>query len=91
MGGEEVKLFGMTVVYDDSVPIGEVRLVDNNGRILIKMNTEHEFVCADCGHEQGNVNFCGKCGSFRVILISIAEENFGKNWREECFGKQEPA
>lgn len=43
---------------------------------------EKEYVCADCGNEQEIMDKCEKCGSIRVILISVAEYEFGVNWRE---------
>jgi len=43
------------------------------------------FVCAECGNEQDSMDrVCDKCGSVRVILISVAQQMFGENWRD-CF------
>lgn len=45
----------------------------------------NDYVCADCGHEQANMFApCEKCGSLRVVMIEVAKELFGKNWRD-CF------
>ncbi len=48
-----------------------------------------KYVCADCGNE-GHLQRgpCPKCFSMRIILISFAEEHFGKDWRETCFGSE---
>ncbi len=45
-----------------------------------------KYVCADCGHEQNEMNICRniKCLGQRVILIEMAEKLFGVNWRK-CF------
>ena len=42
----------------------------------------NDSVCADCGNEQEGMTPCTKCKSRRVILISIAEMEFGENWRD---------
>lgn len=45
-------------------------------------------VCADCGHEQDEMDRpCKKCYGFRVIAISVAEQLFGKDWRD-AFSKE---
>ena len=43
-----------------------------------------EFICADCGHEQNTIQKCEKCQSFRVILLKVAKELFGENYKD-CF------
>ena len=46
---------------------------------------ELNYVCADCGHHQDAMDrLCDTCGSYRVILVSVAIENFGPNYRD-CF------
>lgn len=56
-------------------------------RVLAAMSTtEGKFVCAECGCET-NTSMgkpCVACGSVRVVLLSLVEQLFGKNWRE-CF------
>ncbi|HSX22415.1 MAG TPA: hypothetical protein VLE97_06520 [Gaiellaceae bacterium] len=42
-------------------------------------------VCGECGHEQDSMDRCGKCGSFRTVLLSVVVREFGENWRETCF------
>jgi DNA-directed RNA polymerase subunit RPC12/RpoP len=44
----------------------------------------NEYVCAKCGHEQDSMNRCDRCNSSRVVLISVAKEIAGENWRD-CF------
>ena len=47
-----------------------------------------EFVCGDCGHEQDHMfPNCDKCHSTRMVTISFAEQHFGLDWRERCFGE----
>lgn len=48
--------------------------------------TDGTFVCAECGCET-NTSMekpCVACGSVKVVLLSLVEQLFGKNWRE-CF------
>ena len=45
-----------------------------------------DWVCADCGHEQHTSSLCEHCLGFRVILISVAAEHFGPNWRDAFIG-----
>jgi hypothetical protein len=56
-------------------------------RIAAAFNTkEGTFVCAECGCET-NTSMekpCVACGSVKVVLLSMVETLFGKNWRD-CF------
>ena len=56
-------------------------------RLLAAFSGTHgKFVCAECGCET-NTSMekpCVACGSVKVVLLSLAEQLFGKNWRE-CF------
>ena len=47
--------------------------------------TPNDSVCAECGFEQCGMIACGACGSVRVVSISLVEQEFGPNWRAECF------
>ena len=41
-----------------------------------------KYVCADCGHETDQENGpCAKCHGYRIVLISVAEQLFGPDWR----------
>lgn len=42
----------------------------------------NKWVCADCGHEQSDMTRCARCASVRVVLVSVAEELFGADWRK---------
>jgi predicted ATP-dependent serine protease len=43
----------------------------------------NKFVCADCSHEQDSMDRkCDKCSSIRVVLISMAKQFFGADWRD---------
>jgi len=47
-----------------------------------KKINEKKWVCADCGDEYAEDTVpCAKCGSNRVVLISVIEEMLGPNWR----------
>lgn len=47
----------------------------------------YKYVCADCGLEGNEENGpCKRCRSLRIVLQSVAEEIFGKNWRD-CFNE----
>lgn len=46
--------------------------------------------CASCGHEQCTMDPCEKCGSVRTVLISVLEETFGADWRENFAPEKEP-
>jgi protein-arginine kinase activator protein McsA len=54
---------------------------------------EHEYVCAECGTERDDMKPCEKqdCKSVRVVLISVVEGLFGKDWREKSFVTKPPA
>jgi hypothetical protein len=51
----------------------------------VKVSTE-AYVCAECGCETNTSMYkpCTACGSVKVVLLSLVEKLFGKNWRE-CF------
>ena len=54
----------------------------------------NQCVCVDCGHEQTAMLPCGRCDSYRVVLIEVLKEHFGEKWRdliaEKLARKQEP-
>lgn len=65
------------IVYDMTKP---------NHTVSSKLpEIKKEYVCADCGYEQVEMNVCRKCLSFRVILISEAARLFGDDWRQTLF------
>jgi hypothetical protein len=40
------------------------------------------FVCAECDNEQDSMDRnCDKCGSVRVVQVSVIEQLFGNDWR----------
>jgi len=49
----------------------------------------NKWVCADCGHEQSDMTRCARCASVRVVLVSVAEELFGADWRN-AFNEPQP-
>lgn len=49
------------------------------------IGNELNYVCADCGHHQDSMmRDCDECGSYNVILVSIAKKCFGENYKK-CF------
>jgi hypothetical protein len=38
---------------------------------------DHAWVCADCGTRQGVNEICIRCGSVRVVLLSVIHDTFG--------------
>ncbi len=43
---------------------------------------EDKYVCADCGTTTTQSDGpCRKCKSFRIVLISVVESTFGKDWK----------
>lgn len=48
------------------------------------MNEEkYPCACAECGELYDNMDkACVKCGSFCVVLVSVLEKHFGKDWRK---------
>jgi hypothetical protein len=53
---------------------------------------KNDYACADCGTEKDTMKgTCDKCGSVRIILISVIEEHFGKDWRDNFEPNPDPA
>lgn len=49
----------------------------------IETLVEKEYVCADCGTEAEKINVpCSNCKGRRIVLISVVEESFGKDWKK---------
>ena len=56
------------------------------------MPMKNDYACADCGAEKDTMKgTCDNCGSVRIILISMIEESFGKNWRDNFKPNPDPA
>ena len=48
------------------------------------MPEKNDYACADCGTETDTMKgTCRKCGSVRLVLISVIEEVAGPNWRDK--------
>lgn len=54
-------------------------------------DTKKKYICADCGEYHDAMSTCYKCGSLRVVLVSMIEpharEQFGDDWHAKCFPK----
>jgi len=46
------------------------------------MSEEKKWACADCGTSAPDSKPCSKCGSVRVVLISVLVDTFGEDWRK---------
>ncbi len=49
-----------------------------------------ECVCSECGHEQASMDPCKKCGSVRVVLVSVVRELCGEDWRNNFAQDPDP-
>lgn len=44
---------------------------------------KNDYTCLDCATDKNTMKgTCDNCGSVRLSLISVVEENFGKDWRD---------
>jgi hypothetical protein len=48
-----------------------------------------DCACADCGHEQRDMDPCGRCRSVRVVLVTVIRELLGEDWRS-AFAPETP-
>lgn len=44
------------------------------------MTEEKKYICADCGTFSDTMDDCKKCGSVRVVLLSVLKEMFGEDY-----------
>lgn len=49
-----------------------------------------KYACADCGAFADSMDPCRKCGSVRVVLVSVLESALGPHWHK-AFEDPEPA
>jgi hypothetical protein len=55
------------------------------------MPEKNDYVCLDCATEKNTMRgTCDNCGSVRLSLISVVEENFGKDWRDNFEPNPDP-
>ena len=55
------------------------------------MPEKNDYVCADCGTEKDTMKgTCDKCGSVRIVLISVIEGIAGPNWRDNFEPNPDP-
>ena len=72
----------------DLVYLGTVLFMNDSfvAHVFEQKMEKKDYVCGDCGHEQSSMSKpCENCGSVKVVLISIIEQELGPNWRELCF------
>ena len=76
---------GVPLITDTSRISSEAKLaigVTPGNVIPPAPSTQPDCVCAECGHEQSTMDPCQRCRSVRVVLITVARDLFGENWRD---------